>query len=265
MGRLLRSAAVCAASLALVASSASATETITYTYDAQGQVIAVDRSGSVNSGDAVDITYDKAGNRTNYLSADSTTAFLSIGNASVTEGGSLSFTVTRTGYTSSAVSVSYASASGTATSGTDFTAVSSTLNFTSGQTTKTITVSTTNDTSPESNETMTVSLSSPSSGTVIATGAGSGTGTINDNDALTQLTDGGLNVLTAHQSTYACGWDYTYLMNGIVMASCVLNATSNVVYFYANNNGSVGQAFDTGYSFGSGLMVDPAYYGTGDP
>jgi len=265
MGGLLRRAAVCTAGLVLLASPASATETITYTYDAQGQVIAVDRSGSVNSGDAVDITYDKAGNRTNYLSADSTTAFLSIGNASVTEGGSLSFTVTRSGYTSSAVSVNYASASGTATSGTDFTAVSNTLNFTSGQTTKTVTVNTTDDTSPESAETMTVSLSSPSSGSVIATGAGTGTGTINDNDVLTQLTDGGLNVLPAHQSTYSCGWDYTYQMYGIVTASCVVSSTSNQVYFYANNNGTVGVAFDTGYSFGAGLMVDPAYYGTSDP
>ena len=110
----------------------------------------------------------------------SSTANLAIDNASVTEGGTLTFTVTRSGVTTTAVSASYASASGTATSGSDFTAASGTVSFTAGQTSKTISVTTIDDASVESVETLTVALSNPSSGAAITTATG--TGTINDND-----------------------------------------------------------------------------------
>lgn len=42
---------------------ASAAETTTYTYDAKGQLVKVERSGTVNNGVKVEYTYDKAGNR----------------------------------------------------------------------------------------------------------------------------------------------------------------------------------------------------------
>lgn len=108
------------------------------------------------------------------------TADLAIGNASTTEGGTLNFTVTRSGNTSIAASASYATASGTATSGSDFTATSGTVSFAASETSKTINVATIDDSAVESTETMTVTLSSPSSGATIATATG--TGTINDND-----------------------------------------------------------------------------------
>ena len=111
---------------------------------------------------------------------DTAPANLAIGNASVTEGGSLVFTVTRSGNTGSAVSASYATASGTATSGSDFAAGSGTVSFAANQATATITVATIDDTAVESAETMTVTLSVPSSGAAITTATG--TGTINDND-----------------------------------------------------------------------------------
>ncbi len=107
-------------------------------------------------------------------------AQLSIGNASVTEGGTLSFTVTRSVTTNTAVSASYATSNGTATAGSDYTAKSGTVSFNAGQTSKTITVSTTDDSMVENNETLFVTLSNPSSGAVIDDG--SGRGTINDND-----------------------------------------------------------------------------------
>ncbi|AXJ97106.1 hypothetical protein DM480_13485 [Sphingomonas sp. FARSPH] len=40
-----------------------AAETVSYTYDAQGRLIRVVKSGSVNNGAAVQYTYDAAGNR----------------------------------------------------------------------------------------------------------------------------------------------------------------------------------------------------------
>ena len=54
------------------------------------------------------------------------------------------------------VTVNYATASGTALSGTDFTATSGALTFAPGVTTQTITVPTTNDTLSEASEAFTV-------------------------------------------------------------------------------------------------------------
>ncbi len=108
----------------------------------------------------------------------------SIADASATEGDSgsvnMTFTVTLSGASSSQHTVDYASSDGTATAGTDYTAVSGTLTFAAGTTSQTFTVSVTGDTVNEANETLTVTLSNASTGTGIATA--SGTGTITDND-----------------------------------------------------------------------------------
>ncbi len=108
----------------------------------------------------------------------------SIGNASATEGDSgsvnMTFTVTLSGAGNSQYTVDYASTDGTATAGSDYTAVSGTLTFAAGVTSRAFTVSVTGDTMHEANETLTVTLSNASAGTAIATA--SGTGTITDND-----------------------------------------------------------------------------------
>ena len=112
---------------------------------------------------------------------------LSIGDASVTEGDSgsadLTFTVTLDAASGKEITVAYAEGTGgTATSGTDYTALSSgTLTFAAGETSKTVTVSVQGDTTDEPDETVVVALSSPTNATVSAT-AGSGTGTITDDD-----------------------------------------------------------------------------------
>lgn len=164
-------------------------ETQTYTYDALGRLIAITSSGTINNGQKRSICYDPAGNRTEYKS-DSTGSGLacaavappnlSIGNASVTEGGVLVFTVTRTGDMSTAVGVSYSTASGTAISGSDFTPTSGTLSFAAGQSSATISVPTIDDTVVESSETLGVTLSAPTGGATL--GTASATGTISDND-----------------------------------------------------------------------------------
>ena len=109
----------------------------------------------------------------------------SIGSASVTEGDSgsanLTFTVSMSPESTSQYTVNYAQTGGTATSGTDYTAVtSSTLTFAAGVTTQTITVSVTGDAVAEGNETVVLTLSSASTGSTISTATG--TGTIVDND-----------------------------------------------------------------------------------
>ena len=111
----------------------------------------------------------------------------SIDSPTVTEADSnsvnLVFTVTLSASSSSQLTVDYASSDGStngATAGTDYTAVSGTLTFLAGTTSRTITVSVTGDTANELNETVVVTLSDATSGAGIATATG--TGTITDND-----------------------------------------------------------------------------------
>ena len=115
---------------------------------------------------------------------------LSIGAPSVAEGDSgtadLDFVVTLTGSTSREVTVAYADReTGTATSGTDYAAVTAgTLTFAAGDTSKTVTVSVSGDTVDEANETVVLRLSSASNAS-LSGGAATldGTGTITDDDA----------------------------------------------------------------------------------
>jgi len=98
-------------------------------------------------------------------------------------GGHVVLTVVRRGAAVGAVSVDYATSSGTATAGTDYVSTSGTLNWPDGDSAdKTITVGIRNDTTDESDETFTVTLSNPSAGTALGSNA-SATVTIADDDA----------------------------------------------------------------------------------
>ena len=111
---------------------------------------------------------------------------INIGNASANEGGTLTFTLTRTGATENTVTVQYATGGGNATAGTDYTANSGTVTFASGVTEQVVTVVSAADDLDEVDETFTVTLSSPtdpvSPGEMLGTSA-TGTGTIVDTDS----------------------------------------------------------------------------------
>jgi hypothetical protein len=92
-----------------------------------------------------------------------------------------SFTVTLNLPSTTPVTVAYATASGTATSGSDFTPVSGTLTFAPGQTSQTVLVPILNDTLVSPTETFTLNLSNATGATI--TGA-QGTGTIYDDDSI---------------------------------------------------------------------------------
>ena len=131
------------------------------------------------------------GQGTGTITNDDTAAAssLSIGNATVTEGNSGStnavFTVTLAPAASQTVTVNYATANGTATAGSDYTATSGALTFTAGQTSKTVTVAVQGDTAVEPNETFVVNLSG-AVGASLADAQGAGTIT-NDDSAATGL------------------------------------------------------------------------------
>jgi YD repeat-containing protein len=166
----------------LCATSLRASETTTYTYDARGRLIEAARAGTVNNGVTATYGYDNADNRTSVVvtGALPPTPSFSIADAAITEGGTLTFTVTKSVTAAGTLTVDFATASGTATSGTDFTGSSGTLSFSAAETSKTVSVSTIQDSAYEGNETLTVVLSNAGAGSTIADG--SAVGTINDDD-----------------------------------------------------------------------------------
>jgi uncharacterized repeat protein (TIGR01451 family) len=108
------------------------------------------------------------------------------------------FTVTLSTASTLTVMVNYATADGTATAGADYTAVSGTLTFAPGETTKTINVPIINDTLDEANETYFVNLSNASNGTILDS---QGQGTINDNDPTPTLSVSDASVLEGDSGT----------------------------------------------------------------
>ena len=132
---------------------------------------------------------------TGTITDDDDPPVVSITDASVTEGDagetpSLEFIVSLSAASGKVVTVGYADAtSGTATSGTDYTAITSgTLTFAAGVTSDTLAVSVTGDDANEPDETVVVTLSSPSNATF--TGGATtltGTGTITNDDGVPRL------------------------------------------------------------------------------
>ena len=108
---------------------------------------------------------------------------ISIGDASVAEGNSgttaLSFAVTLSTAVTWKVSVGYATADGTAKSGSDYAAAQGTQIFAPGETTKTIDVRLNGDTIIEPDETLTISLPGAVNATIAKDSA---TGTIKNDD-----------------------------------------------------------------------------------
>lgn len=173
-----------------VASPAATNETLSYTYDAAGRLVKATHSGTINNGTNACYSYDRADNRTNVtVSTPSDCSPLppvsfSINDVSVTEGGNLVFTITKTGTASGTLSVDYATSDGTASGGADYTAATGTLSFLATDTSKIITIPTSDDIAIESAETLLLNLANASTGSTIGDGQGVGTITDNDSDCL---------------------------------------------------------------------------------
>jgi hypothetical protein len=140
---------------------------------------------------------------------------LSIGDAAAAEGDSgttsLSFAVNLSTPSKRTVSVTYATADGTAASATDYTAATGAVQFAPGETSKTIEVPVRGDIDVESDESFTVVLSRPANAKIAD---GSATGTIQNEDRPRPRT-GRYNGSTSQG--YAIGFDvaadWTYLTN----------------------------------------------------
>ena len=156
---------------------------------------------------------------------------LSIGDVSVTEGNSgtitATFPVTLSAAATSAVTVTYATANGTATAGSDYAATGGTLTFPAGTTTQSIGVTVNGDTTVEPNETFTVTLTSPSGATLVRATA---TGTIvNDDTApLPTLSIADVSVTEGNSGT----------KNATFVVTLSAAATGTVTANYATANGT---------------------------
>ncbi|OYY76284.1 MAG: hypothetical protein B7Y61_18450, partial [Rhizobiales bacterium 35-66-30] len=108
---------------------------------------------------------------------------LAVADATVTEGNAgtsdLAFTVSLSAASATPVTVTYATANGTASAGADFAALTGTLTFAPGETSKLVHVQVTGDTAVETNETLSLNLANPTGATLADASA---TGTILNDD-----------------------------------------------------------------------------------
>jgi Ca2+-binding RTX toxin-like protein len=119
--------------------------------------------------------------------------------------GLLTFTLTRSGDLTGASTVSYATANGTATAGSDYTGASGTVSFAAGQSTATVNVALINDTLVEANETLFLNLSS---GTNLTIADAQGVGTIVSDDVATTPSPVPAGFPTTPTITGTAGNDY---------------------------------------------------------
>lgn len=115
---------------------------------------------------------------------------IAVADATVKEGDSgtrnLAFTVTLSEATSGPVTVTYATADGTAKAGKDYIAQTGTLTFAAGETSRVINVKVLGDTAIERNETLKINLATPVGGKIAD---GVAVGTIVNDDATISVTD----------------------------------------------------------------------------
>jgi glucose/arabinose dehydrogenase len=132
---------------------------------------------------------------------------LSIDNVSITEGNSgtttAAFTVSLSSTSSQNVTVNYATANGTATSGSDFVATSGTATITAGQLSTTVNVTINGDTTFEANETFFVNLTNPVNATI---SDNQGIGTINNNDSVPSISINDVSVTEGNAGSATAGF-----------------------------------------------------------
>ena len=146
-------------------SATTSTAADTITDDGTGRM---DRNGDGDITDANEGTGPGAG-------FDDDRPSFSIADVSISEGGLMTFTASRTGNAVTTQTIDFATSSGTATSGTDFTANNGTLSFAAGETSKTFTLQTSVDVTYEGGETFNVTLTNNSAGSTIADATAIGT------------------------------------------------------------------------------------------
>ncbi|TDT88397.1 chitinase [Azorhizobium sp. AG788] len=164
---------------------------------------------------------------------------IAIADAAISEGNSgsklLSFVVSLSAASTSAVSVSYATGDGTATAGSDYTAGTGTVTFAPGETSKTIQVAVRGDTVVEANETFTVTLSAPSGATIAD---GSAIGTITNDDVAVVVP-----TVSIADASVVEGNSGTTALSFVVSLSAASTSAVSVSYATANGTATAGSDY----------------------
>ena len=187
---------------------------------------------------------------TGTINDDDATPSLSINDVTVNEAaGTATFTVTLSAASGQTVTVGYNSSNGSATAGSDYTAlVPGTLTFAPGVVTQTVTVNIANDTVFEGTENFNVNLTAPTNATILDN---LGVGTITDNDTAP-------TIASVSSPTSAEGTDLVYTVT-------LSNASSTATTFaYTLGGGSAATAdygsptFSNGVTLAGGILTVPA-------
>ena len=170
---------------------------------------------------------------------------VSVSGGIATEGASVVFTVSLSAVSEQTMTVQYATSSGTATSGTDFTAKSGTIAMPPGSTSETLSVQTTEDTEDEQDETFTLTLSNPTHATL---GTNTATGTINepDEESLPLVSVSGGNSATEGSAV-----EFTVTLSKASNSTVTVNYTSH----QASDDAATGG--DDFSSFSGALILAP--------
>ena len=178
---------------------------------------------------------------------------MTVANASVAEGDSgtkdLAFTVTLSSASNTDVTVKYATANGTATAGSDYTATNGTLTIPAGQTTGQIKVPVGGDTVDEGDETLTLTLTEPEGATLAD---GEATGTITDDDGTPALSVAGGEVTEGNEG--AKDLTFAVTLSGV--------SSSDVTVKYATADGSAKAGED--YTATTGTLTIKAGESSGE-
>ncbi len=164
--------------------------------------------------------------------------YVVIGDDIVPEGNSgttqVNLNLSRTGSALGSSSVTWATANGTATAGSDYVAGGpTTVTFAAGETLKTVTVTLNGDTAVEADETFTVNLSAPVGATI---GDGSGTVTITNDDI-------GPTTLSIGDTTVVEGNSGTKMATFTITRSGDTSGTPSVNWATSNNTAAAGSDY----------------------
>jgi len=188
-----------AATITIAAGSTTGTVTITAvndTLDEADETVIIDITGVTNG------TESAAQQVTTTITDDDDAPAISANDPSVTEGNAdtvtLAFTVSLSTPSGKAVTVDYATANGTATAGTDYTAKSGTLTFAPGETSRTVSVTVEGDTVTEPDETVLLNLSNAINSSI---SDAQGSGTITNDDAVPAISVDNVSVAEGNAGT----------------------------------------------------------------